>query len=269
MEMGRHGEDAANIDVSTLLQPSPNPKSEERLKLGLFTYPVLQAADILLYSTTHVPVGEDQLVNIQFAQGAATSFNALYGGGGSIDSKTGLKKKGKPILRSPEAIVSKAKRVMSLTEEGKKMSKSSPNKKGRVLITDDDVEIRKKFGGALTDSLDQQGKGISYDPERRPGVSNLLEIIANVGEADGTAQSPSEIAAEINGMQVEGSPLRVLKERAADIVVAHLRPVRERYFQLMGERSGKTLDDIVQTGASKAQIEARKTMQRVHRAVGF
>ena len=268
LELGRAGDDNVNMDISSLLQSSPNPKSQERLKLGLFSYPVLQAADILLYQATHVPVGADQVHNLEFARGMANTFNAAYGAGGAIDPKTRLKVKGRPILTPPEPIISKAKRVMSLTEPNKKMSKSAANPRGRILITDEEEEIRKKFQAAVTDSLDE---GITYDPERRPGVSNLLEIVSHIGEAEGDLRQPSEIATEFKDLNVQGSVLRVLKERAAELVIGHLRPVRERYEELMNgsDKSRGILSDAASDGWRKASAAAGPTMDFVRRAIGL
>merc|ERR1711939_99457 len=134
------------------------------LKLGLFSYPVLQAADILVHRATHVPVGHDQAQHLEFARQIANGFNEAVG---------------KSVLLAPQTLISPAKRVMSLTDPVKKMSKSDPNPKSRILLTDSNEVIRSKIKSAMTDSFD----GISYEPERRPGVSNLLDIYYHSGEA--------------------------------------------------------------------------------------
>ncbi|KAJ0116417.1 hypothetical protein J7T55_007397 [Diaporthe amygdali] len=221
------------------------------LKLGLFSYPVLQAADILVHRATHVPVGEDQRQHLEFARECATGFNHAHGGGGG----------GNPgILVPPETIVSPARRVMSLTDPTKKMSKSDANPASRVLITDAPAEIRKKVMRAVTDS---QSGSVSYDPESRPGVSNLLEILAIL---EGEERTPAEAAAGFAGSQ---HPLKALKERTADAIVAELRDVRERYFELMGHNDGKELDEIEARGAEKARASADVTMKLVKEAVGL
>ncbi|KAL9054770.1 MAG: hypothetical protein Q9162_003968 [Coniocarpon cinnabarinum] len=262
------GEDG-DLNFMSLLQFLANPKSQERLELGLFVYPVLQAADILLYQTTHVPVGADQLVNIEFARGAATTFNATYGKGGAIDPNTKRKMKGQQILTLPEPIVSNAKRIMSLSEPGKKMSKSSPDPRGRILVTDSPEEIRKKVKSALTDTFADQGEGVSYDPERRPGVSNLIDIVAYVEQANGKQCEPGDVVAEFGEMQVAGSILRVLKERATEAVIQHLTPVRERYNELMSRSGKKMLHSMAREGALHAAQEAEKTMKTVREVVGL
>ena len=257
------------VDIAALLAPGSNPRSQERLKLGLFSYPVLQAADILLYGTTHVPVGADQLVHVEFARAAATAFNATYGSGGTIDAATGKKRKGTEILKPPEPMVARARRVMSLVSPQKKMSKSEVNEHGRILLTDEEDIVRKKLRGAVTDSLDQTGEGVTFDPERRPGVSNLLEIIAHITEVGGCECSPQDVAKEFQGLQVQGSVLRVLKERAAELVIAHLSPVRDKYNQLIGESDGKAIDDVADQGRKRAQGMARQQLDLVRDFVGL
>lgn len=160
----------------------------------------------------------------------------------------------------PETIVSPARRVMSLTEPTKKMSKSDANPASRVLITDEAGAVRKKILRAVTDS---QSAFVSYDPGARPGVSNLLEILAIL---EGRGRTPAETAAGFAGSQ---HPLKALKERTADAVVAELRDVRERYLELMGKDGGKGLDEIEARGAEKARASADATMKLVREAVGF
>lgn len=233
-------------------------KSAAALKLGLFSYPVLQAADILVHRATHVPVGEDQRQHLEFARECAAGFNHTYGGG------TGGSKRPRNILIPPETIVSPARRVMSLTDPTKKMSKSDANAASRVLITDSETDIRKKIMRAVTDS---QSGFVSYDPAARPGVSNLLEILAILEEGGGERRrTPDEVARGFEGSQ---HPLKALKERTADAVVAELRDVRERYVELMGNNDGRALDDLEALGAEKARQSAEATMKLVKDAVGF
>lgn len=230
-------------------------KSAAALKLGLFSYPVLQAADILVHRATHVPVGEDQRQHLEFARECAAGFNHTYGGGGDRSST---------VLVPPETIVSPARRVMSLTDPTKKMSKSDANAASRVLITDSPGEIRKKVMRAVTDS---QSGFVSYDPAARPGVSNLLEILAVLEEKGaGGRRTPAEVAGDFAGSQ---HPLKALKERTAEVVVAELRDVRERYMELLGDSDGKELDEIEALGAEKARASAEATMKLVKEAVGF
>merc|ERR1711939_634674 len=137
-----------------------------KLKLGLFSYPVLQAADILLYQATLVPVGADQLQHIEFARSLARSFN----------SHLRQTAESPNLFRVPRPALSPARRIMSLKRPTQKMSKSDADPKSRILITDTREEIHAKVKGAITDSE----PGISFDPEKRPGVSNLIEILRTV-----------------------------------------------------------------------------------------
>lgn len=230
-------------------------KSAAALKLGLFSYPVLQAADILVHRATHVPVGEDQRQHLEFARECAAGFNHTYRNGGG----------GGDVLVPPETIVSPARRVMSLTNPTKKMSKSDANAASRVLITDSAAEIRKKVMRAVTDS---QSGFVSYDAAARPGVSNLLEILAVLeGKgAGGRMRTPAEVAGDF---AVSQHPLKALKERTAEVVAAELRDVRERYMELLGNSDGKKLDEIEVLGAEKARASAEATMRLVKEAVGF
>ena len=211
-------------------------------KLGLFSYPVLQAADVLVHQTTHVPVGHDQAQHLEFARQIANGFNENYG---------------KKVLQPPETIISPAKRVMSLTEPGKKMSKSHPNPKSRILLTDSNEAIRSKIKSAVTDSFD----GISYEPERRPGVSNLLDIYFHSGEA---IEVEDQVA--LAG-HLEGHTLKALKEEVAMGVIDVVSPIRERYEELVQNKNA--LDTAASDGAEKARRSADKTLEKVKRAVGL
>ncbi|KAK1243062.1 hypothetical protein MKX07_003690 [Trichoderma sp. CBMAI-0711] len=218
-----------------------------KLKLGLFSYPVLQAADILVHRqwlmspprATHVPVGHDQQQHLEFARECVTNFNHAYGS----------------HLVHPETIVSPVQRIMSLTEPTSKMSKSHPAQRSRILITDTPQEIRSKIATALTDST----PGISYDPATRPGISNLLEILSVF---DPERRAPAQLAQEY----AEASP-KVFKEAVADALVTGLHGIRDRYLELSADDS--YLDRIEQQGAQKAQKSAEETMDIVKAAVGL
>lgn len=248
--------------VASLLQPSANPKSEERLKLGLFSYPVLQAADILLYRATHVPVGEDQIQHLEFARAIAEGFNRTSGAREATGSSE-KREKPHPILQPPQALVGPSRRIMSLLEPEKKMSKSHENEKSRILISDKEEVVRKKCRSALTDSQD----GVTYDPQHRPGVANLLEIISNL---DSGERSPEEVAQEFQAMQVQGSVMRVLKDRAAEVVNRELGPVREKLESLISiNESTGHLDAVAHQGKHEAEQMAESTMRNVRYAVGL
>ncbi|KAI5457923.1 hypothetical protein BGZ63DRAFT_407976 [Mariannaea sp. PMI_226] len=213
-----------------------------QLKLGLFSYPVLQAADILVHSTraTHVPVGHDQQQHIEFARECATNFNHNYGS----------------HLVYPDIIIPPVRRIMSLTEPTFKMSKSHKSEKSRILITDSPDEIRKKIGSALTDST----TGISYDVANRPGISNLLDILSIF---DVHGRNPEQLAIEHKDIRA-----KQLKDMVANAVISGLDGIRDRYLELLD--AGEThLDEIAAEGARKAQESAESTMQLVRTAIGF
>jgi tryptophanyl-tRNA synthetase len=216
----------------------------EKLKLGLFSYPVLQAADILVHKTTHVPVGHDQAQHLEFAREVANGFNHVFG-------------QGKEVLVAPETLISPARRVMSLSDPTAKMSKSHPNPKSRILLTDDDEAIKSKLKAAVTDSID----GITYDPEARPGVSNLIDLLFHTGAEDGY-DSQEALARDL-----EGVSLRALKEKVAESVDMQVRPIRERYAEIIHDRAA--MDEAANEGAQKANKSAIITLQKVKRAVGL
>ncbi|KAI5208716.1 putative tryptophanyl-tRNA synthetase [Aureobasidium subglaciale] len=221
-----------------------DPSTKTKLKLGLFSYPVLQAADILIHRATHVPVGHDQSQHLEFARECAAGFNHLAGD---------------KILVQPETLLSPAKRVMALDKPTNKMSKSAPNPKSRILITDSSSTISKKLRVALTDSIE----GVTYDPSSRPGVSNLIEIAFNLDSSNHGAASPAEYAKEFEGLS-----LKALKDKVAEIVDDHLMPIRSRFEEII-RGDGKILQEAAQIGAEKARKSAESTMQLVRHAVGF
>lgn len=225
----------------------PSPSNKAALKLGLFSYPVLQAADILLHGTTHVPVGEDQAQHLEFTRDLAAGFNHTF----VVPPKP-------PILTLPQTILSPAKRVMSLTEPTKKMSKSDPDPASRILITDSREAIRKKINSARTDSI----PGISYDRELRPGVSNLIDILSHMSED--AALSPEYIANEMSGADMS---MKDLKERVAEAIDGGLRPVRDRFDEVMGKPTSY-LNDAIREGAAKARLSAAGKMSKVKAAIG-
>ncbi|CEJ81325.1 hypothetical protein VHEMI01459 [[Torrubiella] hemipterigena] len=210
------------------------------LKLGLFSYPVLQAADILVHRATHVPVGDDQKQHLEFARECVTNFNSAYG----------------DHLVHPETITPPAKRVMSLAQPTTKMSKSHKSDRSRILLSDSPQEIRTKISYALTDSL----PGISYDPKERPGISNLLEICSIF---DAAGRDVNNLANECADMQP-----RVFKEFVSDTIISGLDGVRDRYLDLM-KRSDNYLAKVEEHGAERARQSAQETMDIVKSAIGF
>ncbi|KAG2417180.1 30S ribosomal protein S10 [Aspergillus terreus] len=212
--------------------------ARSKLRLGLFSYPVLQAADILVHRATQVPVGEDQKQHLEFSKYTANSFNHLYGS----------------IFPLPEALISPAKRVMSLKEPTLKMSKSHADDRSRILLTDSPSDIHKKVKVALTDSI----AGITYDPSHRPGVSNLIEILSHL---DG--RSCEELA-----LEHQSTSLRAFKEHLANRISDHLEPIRDRYQSLMHDKTGY-LESVAEQGAKSARVNADVTMRAVREAMGL
>ncbi|EXJ75632.1 tryptophanyl-tRNA synthetase [Cladophialophora psammophila CBS 110553] len=217
-----------------------------KLKLGLFSYPVLQAADILLYHRPSiVPVGQDQLQHIEFTRTLARGFNALV-----------KESSGGNVFRIPWPVISPAKRIMSLKRPEQKMSKSDPDPKSRILITDSPEEIHAKLRGAVTDSE----PGISFNPERRPGVSNLVEILKHVTES----RESSDYIAKDNA----NVSMRAFKEMIADEIISALSGVRENFLAIMDSGNDRLREEI-EWGGAKARRKARMTLGEVQQALGL
>lgn len=214
-------------------------KSQKNVSVsaGLLTYPPLMAADILLYQTNIVPVGDDQKQHIELTRDLAERFN----------------KKFSDVLTIPEIRIPKhGARIMSLQDPTKKMSKSDDNKKSIITLLDDLKTIEKKIKSAVTDS-----EGIvRFDPVNKPGVSNLLTI-----EAALTGASIEELVAKY-----EGAGYGDFKASVAKAVTDHLAPIQERYAQLV---ESDELDRILDEGADKASRLANKTLRKMENAMGL
>ena len=203
---------------------------------GLFTYPALQAADILLYDTDQVPVGEDQRQHIELTRDIAMRFNSRYG----------------DTFVVPEAVIPPAgARIMDLQHPGSKMSKSEDGAQGTILLLDEPSAIRKKFRRAVTDSDGE----VRYDPVQKPGVSNLLSIM---GAA--TNRGPEAAA---DGLGRYGD----LKDATAEAVIELLRPVQARYQELAADpaETGR----LLALGADKARTVASATLDRMRSNLGL
>jgi tryptophanyl-tRNA synthetase len=208
----------------------------EFVSAGLFTYPALQAADILLYDTDRVPVGDDQRQHIELARDLATRFNGRYG----------------PTFVVPEhAIPPVAARVMDLQAPERKMSKSVDSPQGTVLVLDDPKVIERKFKRAVTDSETE----VRYDREAKPGVANLLDILAAA-----TGGDPATLAERY-------SQYGPLKADTAEAVIELLRPLQGRFAELAAD-PGETAR-ILGVGADKARKIASATMVRVRDRLGL
>ena len=209
---------------------------EESARVALFTYPVLQAADILLYDADRVPVGEDQRQHLELCRDLALRFNHRYGG----------------TFVVPEAALPKVgARVMDLQNPTAKMSKSAESPQGTVGVLDDPAVIERKVKRAVTDT----GSDVVFDPATRPGVSNLLQIL---GAA--TGGDPARLA---EGYTQYGP----LKADTAAAVVEVLRPVRERYVQLSSDP--EAVRATLRQGAQKAGVVAAVTLARAREAIGL
>lgn len=206
------------------------------ISAGLFTYPALQAADILLYDANEVPIGDDQRQHVEITREIAVRFNHRFG----------------DVFVLPEAVTPKAgARVMDLQDPTSKMSKSSTTDSGIVYLLDEPDVIMRKFKRAVTDSDNE----VRYDRANKPGVSNLLDILAAV--RDTTAEA---VAAEFT----QYGPL---KTAAGEEVVERLRPIRERANELLTDRT--ELADLLRKGSGKAREIASATLKRAYDAVGL
>lgn len=193
--------------------------------LGLYSYPVLQAADILLYKATAVPVGDDQRQHLELARDIATSFNTRFGAG---------------LLPLPEAIVpdGQVNRVMSLRDGTKKMSKSDVSDLSRINLVDDADAIRKKINKATTDAIE----GITFDTEARPGVANLLAIHAAL-----ESRTPAEVAADFETAQTSA-----LKRSLIELLVERVCPIGEEIARLLQEAD--YLDEVSGRSAMRGRV---------------
>ena len=213
---------------------------EENINAGLFDYPVLMAADILLYQTNQVPVGEDQKQHLELSRDIASRFNALYG----------------DIFKVPEPFIPKSgARVMSLLEPTKKMSKSDENRNNVIGLLEDPKSVVKKIKRAMTDSAEPPL--VRYDIKEKAGVSNLLDILSGV-----TGKTIAELEQEF-----EGKMYGHLKGAVADAVSGMLTELQERYNHFRNDEA--LLEQIMRDGASKARAQAQETLKKVYQAVGF
>ena len=213
-------------------------KHADNINGGLFTYPCLMAADILLYQPDYVPVGEDQKQHVELTRNVAQRFNNLYG----------------EVFKVPEPYIPKTgARVMSLNDPASKMSKSIPE--GCVFLLDEPDDIRRKFKRAVTDSDTE--RCVRYDPEHKPGVSNLMSIYAAC-----TGRSYAEIEAEFDG-QGYGA----FKPAVGDAVIETLRPIREETQRLLADKA--YLEGVYRAGAERAGAVANKTLRKVYKKVGL
>lgn len=224
-------------ELERMTQFKDKSAGKEAVSASLLTYPPLMAADILLYSTDLVPVGEDQKQHLELTRDLAERFNKKYN----------------EIFTIPDArIAGIGARIMSLTEPTKKMSKSDPNKKSFIALLDDPKQIEKKIKSSVTDS-----DGIvKFDKENKPGISNLLSIYSILG---GKSIADIEI-------MYDGKGYGDFKADLADVVVNAIVPIQEKHNQLV---DSSILDDILDEGAAKANIVASKMLKEMESAMGL
>ena len=211
--------------------------NENAIGLGLFAYPVLMCGDILLYNADIVPVGEDQKQHVELCRDLVHRFNNRYN---------------KEIFKMPEPIIPKVgARIMSLSDPTRKMSKSDP--KGDIFLKDDLNVVRKKIMSAVTDL----GSDIYYDPENKPGISNLIQIYASLKDIS---------IEETENIFKDCHKYGEFKKAVADVVIDVLAPFQEKYKEVLA--SGK-IDEILDEGAKRASYIANKTLLKVKKTVGL
>ncbi len=224
-------------ELERMTQFKDKSSGKEGVSSGLLTYPPLMAADILLYQTDVVPVGEDQKQHVELTRDLAERFNKRYG----------------KVLTIPEPLIPKnGARIKSLQDPLKKMSKSDENQKATIRILDTPKQIEKKIKSAVTDS---EGV-VAFDPENKPGVSNLLTI-----EAALTNTSIPELVEKYAGKGYGD-----FKASVAEAIINHFTPIQERYNELI---NSKELDEILDQGALKANELANKTLAKMEAGMGL
>ena len=224
-------------ELERMTQFKDKSDGKDAVSAALLTYPPLMAADILLYQTEIVPVGDDQKQHIELTRDLAERFNKRYG----------------KVLTIPEIQLPKnGARIKSLQDPLKKMSKSDPNQKATIRILDTPKQIEKKIKSSVTDS-----EGIvAFDPENKPGVSNLLTIESAL------TNTPIPTLVE----KYEGKGYGDFKASVAQVIIEHFAPIQERYEQLI---NSSELDDILDKGAEKANAIAKETLSKMEDAMGL
>lgn len=213
-------------------------KHSDNLNMGLMNYPVLMAADILLYQTDLVPVGKDQMQHLELARDIAERFNNRYS----------------PTFVVPEGYISKTgAKINSLADGVSKMSKSDANENSYIAMTDDEATIRRKFKRAVTDS----DGTISYDTASKPAVSNLLTIYSLF----------SGVSIDDAVASFDGAGYATLKQAVADAVVAGLLPIQAEQQRILADKS--YIESVLKNGADRANYLANKTLAKVYKKIGF
>ncbi len=215
-------------------------KNRENASVGLYTYPVLMAADILLYKATHVPVGDDQKQHLELARDIAHKFNTDYG----LD-----------FFPLPEPVMNKNTRIMSLRDGNKKMSKSDSSSYSRILMTDSNDDIRTKIKKSKTDSMKMPNDELSLDG--RPEISNLLNIFSAV----------SKESKELVIKKFAGKEISEFKSDLTDILIDLIEPISSEIKKLIDDKS--FLNKVLQDGANKAKSISAVTISEIHDLMGL
>lgn len=224
-------------ELERMTQFKEKSAGKESIGAGLFVYPALMAADILIYNADLVPVGDDQKQHLELTRDLAERFNARFG----------------ETFKLPEPYIPKVgARIMSLDDASKKMSKSNPNPNSYIAMLDEPDVIRKKIRRAQTDS----GREVKYDPENKPEISNLISIYTHC-----SGMSIPEIEAHY-----EGKGYGDFKKDLAEHVVNTLAPIQERYREI---RSSGELEDVLRRGAERASEAAEQMLRTVKEKMGF
>lgn len=227
-------------ELSRMTQFKDKSKKQENVRVGLFDYPVLMAADILLYQSKYVPVGEDQRQHLEIARDIAQRFNSTY------DTD---------VFTVPEAYITKSgAKIMSLKDPSKKMSKSDESSVAYISLLDDRDTIISKFKKATTDSLNQ----IKYSDEQ-PGIKNLINIYSVI-----TGKTPEEVEKEFDGVGYG-----TFKVAVGEAVANELEPIQKKYYELNSPDNIEYVNKILKDGAAKASEIAKETLSKVYDIVGF
>ena len=224
-------------ELNRMTQFKDKSKNKKNINVGLFTYPVLMASDILLYQADLVPVGADQKQHLELSRDLANRFNNKYS----------------DTFKVPEPFIPKiGSRIMSLQDPLKKMSKSDDNLNNIIAMLDTDDIIKKKINRAVTDS----GNEIKYSDDK-PGLSNLIDIYSCLSGYD--FKSIEE--------KYEGKMYSSLKNDLIDLIIEFLKPIRQEYNRIISDKN--FLDQVLKDGSEKASYKARRTLSKVYRKVGF
>ena len=227
-------------ELSRMTQFKDKSQKQTNIRVGLFNYPVLMAADILLYQADYVPVGEDQRQHLELTRNIAQRFNATYN---------------TEVFKIPEPyILKEGAKLMSLKEPEKKMSKSDPNTQAFISLLDDRDTIISKFKKATTDSLNQ----IKFSDEQ-PGIKNLINIYSCI-----TQKTKEAVEKEF-----EGVGYGKFKIAVGEVVADHLKPIQDKYNELSKRENEAYINEILKHGAEIAKEKSEKTLKKVYEAVGL